>query len=188
MKCFYSFLFPHTCVSTNPTLRTAFSSVGRRIGVARSPACPASRPSPRLPPSAVPAPRAPRRPFQLSAASPRKSQHVDSRKPNSSRTRGLRGKCLSRHHPQCRQQYLRMHPRSSRTPTSHLYLAPGITTPSVSLPRRTRVMNTSPVRASSPRTMMTSPLSVPLLPLMRGLPRGNLLPTYQAGAKKTRQA
>ena len=65
--CLYS---PHTHADTNPKPRTAFFSVGRRLGVARDPAHPRQRPSPPRPRNAASAPRSPCRHPQQPATSP----------------------------------------------------------------------------------------------------------------------
>ena len=65
--CLYS---PHTHADANPKLRTAFFSVGRRLGVAHDPVHPRRRPSPPRPRSTASAPRAPRRYSQQPATSP----------------------------------------------------------------------------------------------------------------------
>ena len=52
---------PHTHADTNPKLRMAFFSVGRRLGVAHDSARPQQRPLPLCPRSAATTPRSPRR-------------------------------------------------------------------------------------------------------------------------------
>ena len=65
--CLYS---PHTHADTNPKPRTAFFSVGRRLGVAHDPAHRQRKPSPPRPRSAASAPQSPRRHNQQPATSP----------------------------------------------------------------------------------------------------------------------
>ena len=65
--CLYS---PHTHADTNPKPRTAFFSVGRRLGVAHNQARPQRRPSPPRHRSAASAPRSPHRHPQQPATSP----------------------------------------------------------------------------------------------------------------------